>query len=412
VVSGVIGATMSEDAAGLSSTIFGLLALYSLAQTTMMPFGAITGHVLSVHGRFPRIAAWGLFQAGLVLAAPTVAVLLGGGLMAAGLALIGAHVLAGLLSVLDMMRLARGHWLLLRQPIDWRMGARNALLCLPLAGRGFIESFRQQGFRILLGAYAGPAAVAALATTRTFANALHQGLGTTTAPLLPELMRYIVARDQTRMEGAFAVVWLCLFALLVPGVLLLAAVAEPLFLLWTRGAVAFDPVLFLTLLVVVLIYAASQPAMAILQGYNRIAWMISAAVAAAAGLGILALALVPPLGLRGAGFALLGAELCALVVTVAGASRTLGASGLVFPMRGFALAAGAAAAVLVLGLPAVTLWTGAPWAMALPFAANAALGWFYWATIPALARDRIRAVLATLPARLPVAAHTGAEGPE
>lgn len=403
-VSGTIGEAVSGDLAIVSANIFRLLALYSLVQTAMMPLVAITGHAVSVHGRFPRVAFWSLFQGGLVLAAPAVAVLLGGGLMAAGLALIGAHALAVLLSALDMVRLADGHGLFLRQSIDWRMGLRNALFCLPLAGRGFVDSFRHQGFRILLGGFAGPAAVAALGTTRTFANVLHQGLGTITAPLMPELMRYAVARDQARMEGAFAVVWLCLFALLIPGVLLLAAVAEPLFLLWTRGSVAFDPVLFLTLLVVVLVYAAGQPAMAILQGHNRIAWMTSAVAAAVTGLGLLTLVLVPPLGLQGAGFALLGAELCALAVVVLGAARTLGAAGLVFPIRSFALTAGAATAVLGLGLPAVTLWEGSPWAIALPFAANAALGWLYWTTIPALARDRIRAALGALRARLSGAA--------
>ena len=60
----------------------------------------------------------------------------------------------------------------------------------------------------------------------------------------------------------------------------------------------------------------------------------------------------------------------------------------------------------------VTRWADVPWAMALPFAASAVLGWRYWATIPALARDRIRAVLGALRARLPGAARAGAGGPE
>lgn len=399
-ISNVIGAAVDEGAADLSATIFILLALYSLVQTILMPFGAITGHALSVHRRFPRVAAWGLFHAGLLLAAPAVAVLLGGGLMAAGLAFVGAHTLAGLLNMLDMMRLARGHRLFLRQPVDWRMGARNALYCLPLAARGFIESFRQQGFRIVLGAYAGPVAVTTLATTRTFANVLHQGLGTITAPLLPELMRYVVARDQDRTEGAFAIVWLCVFALLVPGVLILCAVAEPVFLLWTRGAVGFDAVLFLCLLVVVLFYAAGQPAAAILQGQNRIAWILSAAVVAGLALVGLTVILVPPFGLRGAGFALIGAELCALTVTVIGARRSLGETGLLFPLRSLGLVLADIAAVFGLTLLAVTALQGQAAAFLLPLIANAVFAALYWQTLPALARNRIADVAMALRARL------------
>lgn len=393
----VVSYAVSGDAA---ATVVTLLVLYSLLNTVMMPFGAITAQTITIYGQYPRTAAWGLLDTAMIVFAPAVAVVFGADLMTAGLVQIAAHATAAALTMIDLVRLARRYSLLIRQRIDWRLGLRNALFCLPLAGRSFIDSFRQQGFRILLGAYAGAVAVTTLATARTFANVLHQGLSTITAPLMPELMRYVVNRDQDRMESAFAIVWLCLFALLVPGVLVLYLLAEPVFVVWTRGAVGFDPVLFLTLLVVVLVYAAGQPATAILQGQNRITWMISISAVAALALAVFCVLLIPPLGLRGAGFALLGAELCAVALTVVGATRALRQSGLAFPHRSFSLVATTVASVFGLSLLGVFAFGEQGIFLALPFVANALFAALYWATIPTLARERIRAVLAALRGRL------------
>lgn len=382
-----------------AETVVHLLVLFALLNMVTMSFGSVTGQTLTIYGFYPRTAAWGLIHTAIVLFVPAVAVLLGADLMTAGLAHIAAHMGVALLTAADLWRLARHHGLLAYLPIDWRTGGSYAARCLPLAGRTFIDSFRQQGFRIVLGTYAGTSAVTTLVTTRTFANVLHQGLNTITAPLLPELMRYVVNRDQDRVEGAFAIVWLSLFALLVPGVLLLALLAKPIFLYWTRGAVVFDPVLFLTLLVAVLVYAAGQPALAILQGRNRIAWQIGISVATATLLAAFAALLMPGFGIRGAGVALLAAEIGAAALAVLGARCTLLRMGLDFPLPSMALVALNIGTVFSLALLATTAFSGWPAFMAVPLAANVAFACLYWASLPALARDRIRGVLAF--ARLP-----------
>lgn len=404
----LVSAALPLNAGVATDSVILLLVLFGLLNMVTMPFGAITAQTMTIHGYYPHLAAWGLLRTASSLAAPAVAVVLGADFMTAGLVLIAAHALPAMLSFSYWVRLARRFGLLARQRIDWKMGSKNALYCLPLAGRTFIDSFRQQGFRILLGAYAGATTVTALATTRTFANVLHQGLTTITAPLMPELMRYVVNRDQERMEGSFAIVWLCIFAILVPGVLLLCLLAEPIFLFWTRGVVTFDPVLFLTLLAVVLVYAASQPAVAILQGQNRIAWLIATAVVAALALGLFALVLLPSFGLIGAGFALLAAEICAAAVAIAGATRSLRQSGLGFPHRSFAMVASNTGIGIGLALLCVTVFPAKPAIFAIPFALNLVFAGLYWATIPALARERILGVLAQLRMRLPGCARVDA----
>ena len=396
----------------LLGTVVSILLLYSVLNFLIMPVNAITANANVVYGHYPRVAIWGLFNAIFRLAAPAIAVLLGADFQTAALVYVLAYVASVLPALADMLRLARREGLLRPAPVVWQQGFRNVAFCLPLAGRTFIDSFRQQGFRILLGTYAGATAVTALATTRTFANVLHQGLSTITAPLMPELMRYVVNRDQARMEGAFTIVWLCLFFLLVPGILLLCLFAEPIYLFWTQGAVEFDPVLFLTLLVAVLLYASGQPANAILQGQNRIAWIISISVAAALGLVAFSILLIPHFGLRGAGFALLGAELCAAMLTLSGAARALRQSGLDFPWRSFALVAATVGTVFALTLLAVTVFSGQPVFMAVPFAANALFAGLYWTTIPTLARIRILGALGEIRARLPGWMRTDLPGPK
>lgn len=374
-----------------------LLVSFSCMNLVMMPFGAITSQVMTIHGYFPLSALWGLFHAVVILFVPLVAVVSGADLVAAGFAQLWAHVLSALLMAINFASIAKRYKLFYRPPIDWGFGAVAGLMCLPLAGRSFIDSFRQQGFRILLGTFAGATAVTALATTRTFANVLQQGLNSLTAPLMPELMRFVVLSDQDRTEGAFAAVWLCLFTFLVPGVLLLCLVAKPVLIYWTRGEVNFDPILFLTLLVVVLTFAAGQPAAAFLQGQNKIVWMIGAAVAGAVGLVLFSLLLIPVFGLRGGGFALLSGEICATAVTVAGTAYAMQFQKLTFPWRSYRIVTGNVCTVYILSLLCLTLLPDVAWSLVIPLIANTFLASLYFLSIPPGTREHIRVlILATM----------------
>lgn len=395
-----ISAAMPSAAAETAASVADLVILYSVLNLITMPFGAITSQTMTIHGYYPQSAAWGLLRTASSIVLPAVAVVFGAKIWTAGLMLVASHAAPALLSLLYWFRLGRRFGLLSRTKIDWRMGIRNAVQCVPLAARTFVDSFRQQGFRIILGGYAGSEAVTELSTTRTFTNVLQQGLSTITAPLMPELMRYVVNRDQERMEGAFAVVWLAIFVLLVPGALVLSLLAEPIFLVWTRGTVAFDARLFSVLLAAVLTYAAAQPAAAILQGQNRVAWIFSISILAGVCLGAFSIVVVPDHGLLGAGIALLGAEMCAGALTVAGATWSLRRSGLAFPRRSCTLVISNVGAVFGLVVFALTVFEAQPFFMALPFAVNVVFASLYWATIPEMVRSRIRGVLSIIRTKL------------
>jgi O-antigen/teichoic acid export membrane protein len=389
-----------NQASMLVESAVSLLQLYSVLNFLIMPINSITAQVNTLNGNFARVAFWALVNNVFCLVAATVAVLLGAGLWNAGLIYLLAHSASIILALIDMLRLASRSDILSPAPIIWRTGARSFAFSLVLAGRTFLESFRQHGFRLLLGAFVGPAAVTTLSTTRTLANVLHQGLATITAPVLPELMRYILERDQDRIEGALAVVWLTLFSFLVPGLLLLCLTSDQIFLFWTRGTLTFDSVLFLTLLLVVVAFAAIQPAVAILQGHNHVGWLMSASLLAAAVLAVLSIALIPMLGLRGAGLALLGAELCVMLVVLPGAICALRQRALLFPLRSFKLVFANLTVVGVLAMLAITVFKDWSIFFVLPLATNILFATFYWFSIPASARERICLLLDSLLARV------------
>jgi len=127
-----------------------------------------------------------------------------------------------------------------------------------------VDFLRQQGIRLMLAPLVGTAAVAIFATTRTGANLALQGLSTVTGPLMPELMRFLSRREQEKTELAFGIVWVPLILAMCPGVIVLQIVVSPLFVIWTRGKVEFDPLLFAFFSMSIIVSAAVPLALALI----------------------------------------------------------------------------------------------------------------------------------------------------
>jgi O-antigen/teichoic acid export membrane protein len=219
---------------------------------------------------------------------------------------------------------------------DFKKAFRLWLYSLLNFGKDLSEMFRQQGIQLILAPMSGVAGLTAFATMRTGANVALQGLGTITSPLMPELMRFLNQRDQVRTEAAFATVWLLLMAILAPGVIFLQLCIRPLFELWTRGKVVFDPALFALMSLGVLVYAMAQPAMAVVQGNNLLKPQL--VVSSIAGILVILVMclLVPRIGILGSGLALLAGEVVAAVGYLRVASRWLKSNGLSWPKSAYA----------------------------------------------------------------------------
>jgi len=292
------------------------------------------------------------------------------------------------------------------------LGFVQGFRSLWLMARSLAEMARQQGSRIILAPLAGVADMAAFATMRTGANFALQGLNTVTSPVMPELMRFLAARDQARTESAFAIVWLMLCAVLAPAIVVVQWLAPALFPLWTHGKIAFDPWLFGMLSLGVSLFALAQPAAAVLQGNNilraQLGISVVAAVVAVGGMALL----VPLMGVRGAGLALLAAELTSLTACVWMAQKWLQQQAMRWPWKAFGAAA-AAVPVTALGmvalqlLPAGLTLTG----LAVVLVLQGLIALLYWRNLPALARRRAASLLARFmpaPLRTRLAAATPA----
>lgn len=364
-------------------------------------FGGLFVRWLTPFGYWPQFAWWGVLHAVMTAVTPAFAVLGGADLLRAMVVLCLANLVYHLIFFYTMARIVRQQGFSAVCP-DIGQGLAQAFRALWLVAKSLAEMARQQGSRIILAPLVGVAEMAAFATMRTGANFALQGLNTITGPVMPELMRFLVARDQARTESAFATVWLVLCFVLCPAIVIVQWLAPTLFPLWTHGKIVFDPWLFGMLSLSVAVLALAQPAAAVLLGNNlvRAQFFISIIAAIVAVLGMILL--VPRIGVRGAAFALLAAELSSLVALIWVAQRWLRQQGMHWPWRAFgAVAAAVPLTALCMAalelLPASQTFVGLGVILVLQgfVAVN------YWRYLPALARLRAASLIARfLPASL------------
>lgn len=340
--------TISIVAQGWDLYIFGgdardsgvglVLLLQSASWVLTGSVGGLLVRIMSPFGYYARFAWWGVCSGIITSVGPAIAVWYGANLTQAGMTLAISTIIVSVPVYFDMFRLMRRESLYLVKP-DYRFGFQNLCRSLSLALKALFEATRQQGTRIVLSPLAGAGEMAAFVTMRTGANVALQGLNTITNPLMPELMRFLHQRDQERTEASFGLIWLTVVAIMVPSIIMLQLLAPDLFPLWTRGKFEFDPALFALLSLGVLIFALAQPAIAVAQGNNLLRpQLLISAVSGLVAVGGMFL-LVPHWGIRGAGCALLLAELIGLVGFTTVAKRWLTANGIQWPFRPFFYAA-------------------------------------------------------------------------
>lgn len=362
--------------------------------------GGIAGRVLMPFGYYPRMAWWGVVASIVTSTVPAVAVVFGANLLMTGIVLGIGTFFYCIPMYADMWRIMKSELLIPVSP-DWMTGFRNFARSILLTTKTFLEMARQQGVRLILSPIVGVADMAAFTTMRTGANVALQSVGTVTNPLMPELMRFLNQKDQVRSEAAFGFVWLLVVLVVGPAVILMQWLVLPLFSLWTRGKVPFDPQLFAMLSLGVLIYALSQPAVVIVQGNNLLRSQLLLSAIAGGTVIVVLLLFVPTMGIRGAGIALLAGEVISLIGYVVVASSWLQTNAMRWPSRSFAIVA---ASVVIAGIAmAGIVWYPHEAEVIVVFSVTAelcVLG-LYWRQLPKIARARAAGIVATsLPAGL------------
>jgi O-antigen/teichoic acid export membrane protein len=362
-------------------------------------FGSPTGlfvRALASFGYYPRMVWWSVFSSLLTLVAPAIAVAQGAGLLIAGIVGVIAIVASNIILYIDIFYLLRKEKINISS-VSIKLGWRNFLQSLALSGKYLLENSRQHGVRLILAPLSGVAALAAFSTMRTGANVALQGLHTIANPLMPELMQFLHKRDQVRTEVAFGMIWTIIVVFMAPAVVILQVFIEPLYSVWTRGQMPFDPLLFSILSLTVLVYGVAQPAIAVTTGNNLLKpQLILSSFAAIIFLGGI-LTLVPIIGILGAAIALLAAEVVATVGYRIVASKWLHQNGLFWPIRP-SIIASISVWVAALAMAGLILLPQAKWFILV--GSMLLFGGIirqFWITLPILATQRVRKIMSNLP---------------
>lgn len=356
----------------------------------------LMARAVSVFGYFPR-TAWQRFIYTIVITlSPLIAVILGADLLGAGIALFAGLILYSVPVYYDLFKVLKREEIHFITP-SLTLGYSNFIRSLGVSLRTLFENMRHQGVRLFIAPLSGAAGLAAFSTMRTGANVALQGLNTIINPIMPDLMQFLHRRDQERSEASFATIWIVIVVILAPGVVILQALIEPFYIVWTQGKIPFDQSLFATLSLAVLVFAVAQPAMAVIIGNNLMRPQLSisamAAVIVVAGIFIL----IPISGILGAGITLLLAEVLAAFAYLKHAKRWLTEHSLRWPVRSFEIAVTsilitASALIVMIAFPSAK-WLTVVVSMTL-LAINV---WRFWKVLPKFASQRARQFIINFP---------------
>jgi O-antigen/teichoic acid export membrane protein len=397
IISHLVGADASQTDLIHDAGIVLLLLTVNWIATSA--FSGFFVRALETFGHHARLAWWGV--AGLVISqgAPAIAVALGAGLVKAGLTLMISSVVCYIPLYMEMFRLMGQEKIYLIRP-SWSLGFRNFFHSIAVTGKLILENLRQQGVRLVLAPISGATALVAFSTMRTVTNVALQGLNSITNPLMPDLLRFLHERDQERSEAAFNTIWIVVILLISPGVIVLQAIVEPLFHIWTKGQITFDPILFAFLSLSVLIYAITQPAIAVVMGNNMMRpQLILSGISAATVIGGI-IALVPFVGLPGTGIALIMAELIAMIGYVQTAKSWLRQCDLSWPSKPFRKSI-LSISIAGLTMTGIALFPSLTWVICAVGLALCAWNFLtYWKLLPEIVRQPLREIYHRIKAKV------------
>lgn len=369
-----------------------VLFLQMIIWVVFVSIGGILIRALEAFGYYPRMSWWGILSALITGLAPIIAIIFGAGLLGAGIVTFICSVFYYLILFCDLISLIKKEDLYIKR-ISIKLGISNFKKSLIISVKNLSENIRQQGTRLVLIPFVGPAGMAAFSTIRTGANIALQGLSTVTHPLMPELMHFLHKRDQQRSEVAFGTVWIVVVGLMAPGLVIIQVFSESFYMFWIRGQLSFDPLLFSLLSLGVLVYASAQPAIAVVTGNNLLKPQLLLSILAAFIVVGMMFLLVPIIGIAGAGVALLAAEIIATIGYRIVAKRWLEQNGLSWP-QGPATIVIVSVWVSAISMGLIVWLPHAKW-FVLVVALVILLWnfWRYWKVLPFLAKQHLRKII-------------------
>jgi O-antigen/teichoic acid export membrane protein len=302
VVAGVLGLVPS-----LANNAGHLWLILSLSWLLGTVIPGVFQRAFTPFGFYANNAWWSVLLSILNLVVLVLTVLMGGGLVGAGVATCVSNVLMGGVRTIYLVRI-QSRFGIIRCAEDYSVLRQSISQVVAVAAKNAMITFQQQGVRVVLAGMLGPALLASFSTVRTLSNVVMQGNQAVLYPLVPEVMRFVNEKKSEKVGDVFGLMWL--LGLLGGSVFLvvLQFFMGWIFNVWTRGKLHFDPLLFAGLAASLIVFSLYQPFLAVIKGMNMVRAQFYSAAISTALLLVLLILLGPVYGLPVIGLVVLACE--------------------------------------------------------------------------------------------------------
>lgn len=233
--------------------------------------GSITGlvgRVFAPVGLYARSQWWGVISRTGYLIAIAVSASLGAGLTLAWVVAAVVSLIVCAAFVVDVQR-KLGKWLSWWRDGSFGDGLSYFVRSLVLSAVGLAEGALATGLLIVLGSSLQAGGLAIFATLRTMSGLLGQVAMMVVNPITPDLVRFVVQRDAGKLTDTLRVLRLLIVTFGGCALCGLAAIAAPLYEIWTLGALAFDYAAFALLGWAAFVRLAGLPEVITLRSLNQ-----------------------------------------------------------------------------------------------------------------------------------------------
>jgi O-antigen/teichoic acid export membrane protein len=280
------------------------------------------------------------------------------------------------------------------------VGWINFKTSLVLSGTQFLDGLANQGLLVFIGNRFSVESIPLFTSMRTLANSMMQVTNIILAPLTPDMVRFHVTGEGKKLGEICMVVWLFCSVFVVSVLLIGLPWVEPVYGWWTRGKLAFDPLLFSLLALAIVVRCLSSPISIFLQSLNHLsAQAVSTFIRAVITLGGSAV-LSFYIGWAAIGVALISSELIAGFAVYLYFLRRTEPAALSRVNSRTCAALFLTMLICISGL-AVFIWDGKDltWVCPLLTVGNLINCWWQWTGLSLDAKKRIAAVLHTIRGR-------------
>lgn len=193
-------------------------------------------------------------------------------------------------------------------------GFSNLAKSVVVTLNGFVEQFSLNGILVFIASIVGVLKVPAFTTLRTIGNTFTQATTIVLNPLIPDLIRFHVKKEHGKIGTIIVANWFISCLIVNLPLLLLVPFIKPLFEWWTKGQVAFDLILYLTITLSISLVNYGKTFVVYLTGINNLRALTLITFSRFVIIFVIGLPLLKYYGLQSLGWSFLLAEAVSSVI--------------------------------------------------------------------------------------------------